>query len=202
MGNIYIKLHLTQIFLAYFIPFSLALIFAYNNPKNIFVIYFILSLSFAVFQSFKFGGWVQYFIESTAIVLLPVALLYKKEGKSIFSTLILLFLLIYLFFMISNNSCLVSTILRPNYCAAIKNLEADEKLYNYIKNTSGNVLSDHRYLTFIAGKKISPEVFAIYELEKLGQIKKEQIYDYLEKNNVTLIAYRNQYVDLTPDWQS
>lgn len=61
---------------------------------------------------------------------------------------------------------------------------------------------DHRYLTFLAGKKITPEIFGIYELERLSEIRPEEIQDYIENNNITLIAYRNQFIEKDPFWQS
>jgi 4-amino-4-deoxy-L-arabinose transferase-like glycosyltransferase len=182
----------------FFFPLTLCFIFIYNDRKDFFSIYFILVFTFAFIQSYKTGGWVQYFIELTSILVIPIALLYTKEKNGFFSSFILLLIIFHLFFMIYENDQLVLTVLEPEKYSAIRNLDSDKKLYQYIKDAKGNVLVEHRYLNYLTGKKLMPEIFELYELSSLKIISIDDVYTYLEKNNVTLIIYRSQLPDIEP----
>jgi hypothetical protein len=178
-----------------FIILAISIIFFIKNRANLISIYFLLSLIFAFFQVFKTGSATNYFIEFVAttsiIVGISFNILYKK--KILFSIFVLLLFLQLLVFSYFYNQVFLAVI-NPEKYFAIRNVNADMKILNYIKNAKGNVFIQHSL--GIAANKDGAffELWGIYDIPE-GYVNTTRFEQYFKDQNYSLIfANRDFYV--------
>jgi hypothetical protein len=193
-GNEYFFLLLSKLLPFYAPLVLLSFIYIYKN-RGLFSIYFLFSLGIGIILSQRYASWHQHFLEFTIALVLIIGLFYKKEEKRNFSLIILLLTLFHVIFMISNHPHMIYAITNPERYSSLRNLENDKKIFEYIKNSEGNVFSDHFGLPVLAGKKPLPEYVGMLELVHAGLIEEEDIIYYMKKEKIKLIVYRNEWLE-------
>jgi hypothetical protein len=171
--------------------------FFLKNRKNILSLYFIFSLIILIVQFMRTGAWINYLFELTAIAsILPFLLIDIMNFKT--GRIFIIFLLILqIFIFVKNDIRSMSFIIWPNSYTPNININSDEKISLYVKNSTGNVLVEHATFAILNKKEIPPEMWSIIELEQLDIINNSEILSFIKDQNYSLIIYyKNDRVPL------
>jgi hypothetical protein len=195
LSNYYALGILIKFFLDNFIIIALAFVYVFRNIKESTSIYFIILFIFAVVSTFRRGVWLQNFFEPLIISGFLLSMLYFREKNLKFRIIILLLILSSIAQEIYFYKFLTQSIIFPEKNTALKNIDSDEQLINIMRSTKGNILSDHKFHTFVAGKEPSLEIWSFFKLFMMGKANETEFYSHIEKNNITMIIYRaaNEY---------
>ena len=163
--------------------------FFLKNRKDILSLYFLFSLIILVVQFTRTGAWINYLFELTAITSIFPFLLIKNINLKTGKVFIIFLVILQIFIFVKNDPRSMSFIIWPNSYTPNINVNSDEKISSYVKNSTGNILVEHATFAIINKKEIPPELWSIIELEQLNIINNSEIINFVKNQNYSMIIY-------------
>lgn len=182
----------SQLFLKIsFIPLLMGFFYFLKGKEDFWRIYFLISLTLALFFSLRPQGWSNYFLETILSISVILGLLlrkYEKAGKNLFLCLILLLLVFHIPIDILNSNNRRGNFYRSPF--SYRNERFDRKITKYFRGPEGPILIENIGYAIKSGALNRPELLGMKELEQNGVVTDKQIYNYCKRKKFAYIIFK------------